>query len=28
VTASALWRTTDNPGAEDMQARVIIGFEF
>jgi hypothetical protein len=28
VTASALWRTTDNSGAEDMQARVIVGFEF
>jgi len=28
VTASALWRTTNNPGAEDIQARVILGFEF
>ena len=28
VTASALWRTTDNHDKEDMQARVIVGFEF
>ena len=28
ATASALWRTTDNPGESDMVARLIVGFEF
>lgn len=28
ATASALWRTTDNAGEPDMQARVIVGVDF
>ena len=28
ATATALWRTTDNPGASDMQARLIFGVDF
>ena len=28
ATATALWRTTDNPGEPDLQARLIIGLEF